>query len=132
MNVTTLEIVWWISLSEPPSEAFATRQMETVCTGPCDSGEKANDLAGASTRADSIARRNACVPSTFPFTAAIAARHQATQITTVVDRLLTRGKSRGILVVGVQHLRQRKAVLILASIVGIVITVRAPRIAHTD
>jgi len=44
MNVTTLEIVWWISLSEPPSEAFATRQMETVCTGPCDSGEKANDL----------------------------------------------------------------------------------------
>ena len=82
--------------------------------------------AGASTRADSIARRNACVSSTFPFTAAIATRHQATQITTVVDRLLTRGKSRGILVVGVQHLRQRKAVLILASIVGIVVTNRAP------
>ncbi|MBO9360515.1 MAG: hypothetical protein J7450_13260, partial [Thermomicrobium sp.] len=44
----------------------------------------------------------------------------------VVDRLLTRGKSRGILVVGVQHLRQRKAVLILASIVGIVVTNQAP------
>jgi hypothetical protein len=46
MNVlsSTLEIVWRISLSERPSEAFATRQMETVCTGPCDSGKKANDL----------------------------------------------------------------------------------------
>jgi hypothetical protein len=82
--------------------------------------------AGASTRTDSIARRNACVPSTFPFTAAIATGHEATERAELVDRLLTPGKSRGILAVGVEPLGHHKAVLILASIVGIVVTNRAP------